>query len=324
MSGERQLETSYLSMEREGELVGSEALLMPNRDDVQITNGRDGGVSLSEGSGKSVAEVVHGQKKMKTMVGHTTKDVDAAWYVFDNLSCDQAEDLLRRHGDNGTYIVSHFHDPESYGLSIRIMEGEDAIYKHYSICIKEGKFQVESFSDAFKTIEQVVTFVQEKLRPTKLIPIFHKYNCETCDYSISMSADEPPTYNQAKSYPEAARKNLPLIVPIRPTLRRMMGGGAEDRGLSVSGQEEAQPSPEERNHGCCWKAFHTDPQGAWYKPHKAGLITGFILVIGWILFIVFFGWIVALALILVFILIIFAYILNFICTGRCKIEEDEN
>ena len=161
-----------------------------------------------------------------------------------------------------------------------------------------------------------------------------------------------------------------------------MGGGAEDRGLSVSGQEEAQPSPgergegeggkllcvccpnatflyltsemrtphysghsglivsdtrahiqsffshpplsEERNHGCCWKAFHTDPQGAWYKPHKAGLITGFILVIGWILFIVFFGWIVALALILVFILIIFAYILNFICTGRCKIEEDEN
>ena len=36
-------------------------------------------MSLSEGSGKSVAEVVHGQKKMKTMVGHTTKDVDAAW-----------------------------------------------------------------------------------------------------------------------------------------------------------------------------------------------------------------------------------------------------
>ena len=41
-------------------------------------------------------------------------------YVFDNLSCDQAEDLLRQHGERGTYLISHFHDPESYGLSIRV------------------------------------------------------------------------------------------------------------------------------------------------------------------------------------------------------------
>ena len=41
-------------------------------------------------------------------------------YVFDNLSCDQAEDMLRRHGDDGSYLVSHFHDPESYALSIRL------------------------------------------------------------------------------------------------------------------------------------------------------------------------------------------------------------
>ena len=41
-------------------------------------------------------------------------------YVFDNLSCDQAEDLLWQHGADGTYLVSHFHDPESYGMSIRI------------------------------------------------------------------------------------------------------------------------------------------------------------------------------------------------------------
>ena len=32
-----------------------------------------------ERGGKSVAEVVHGEKKMKTMVGHTIKEVDAAW-----------------------------------------------------------------------------------------------------------------------------------------------------------------------------------------------------------------------------------------------------
>ena len=44
----------------------------------------------------------------------------ACRYVFDNLSCDQAEDLLWQHGEDGMYLVSHFHDPESYGMSIRV------------------------------------------------------------------------------------------------------------------------------------------------------------------------------------------------------------
>ena len=65
-----------------------------------------------------------------------------------------------------------------------------------------------------------------------------------------------------------------------------------------------------------------NPDGAWYLPHKAGPVTAVLLVIGWILFLLVFGWIVALALVLVFILIVFAYILNFICTGRCEIDED--
>ena len=73
--------------------------------------------------------------------------------------------------------------------------------------------------------------------------------------------------------------------------------------------------------GCCWKAFHTDVNGKWWKPHKAGPITAFFLVIGWILFLVLFGWIVGLALILVAVLICFAYIFNFMCTGRCRVEE---
>ena len=94
--------------------------------------------------------------------------------------------------------------------------------------------------------------------------------------------------------------------------------------LSACNSLSFLPRAEEEHHNCCWKAFHTDPNGAWYKPHKAGPITGFFLVIGWILFIIFFGWIVALALVLVFILVIFAYILNFICTGRCQIDEDED
>ena len=55
------------------------------------------------------------------MIGYCTHNTfHTKRYVFDNLSCDQAEDLLRRHGDDGSYLVSHFHDPESYGLSIRI------------------------------------------------------------------------------------------------------------------------------------------------------------------------------------------------------------
>ena len=80
--------------------------------------------------------------------------------------------------------------------------------------------------------------------------------------------------------------------------------------------------PEQR--GCCWKAFHTDINGKWWKPHKAGPITAILLVIGWILFIVLFGWIVLMALILVAILICFSYCCNFICTGKCQIDDEES
>ena len=78
------------------------------------------------------------------------------------------------------------------------------------------------------------------------------------------------------------------------------------------------------NHGCCWKLFHTDPAGRWYKPHKAGPITAVLLIIGWILFLICFGWIIALALILVAVLVLCAYCLNFICTGRCSIDDDDD
>lgn len=76
-------------------------------------------------------------------------------------------------------------------------------------------------------------------------------------------------------------------------------------------------------HGCCWKAFHTDVNGKWYKPHKAGPVTGCVLLIGWILFLVFFGWVVGLALLLVLLLTACACFVNFICTGKCQVEEDE-
>lgn len=76
--------------------------------------------------------------------------------MFDDLSFKQAEDMLRRHGNNGVYLVSHFHDPESFGVSIRLRyfirtfllllvytpphlrlcrEGEEVVYKHYPVCI---------------------------------------------------------------------------------------------------------------------------------------------------------------------------------------------
>ena len=76
-------------------------------------------------------------------------------------------------------------------------------------------------------------------------------------------------------------------------------------------------------HGCCWKAFHTDADGKWYKPHKAGPITACLLVVGWVLFLVLFGWIVGLALLLVLLLLACACLYNYICTGRCEVEEAE-
>lgn len=78
-----------------------------------------------------------------------------------------------------------------------------------------------------------------------------------------------------------------------------------------------------RHHGCCWKAFHTDVNGKWYKPHKAGLVTGCLLLVGWVFFLVLFGWIVGLALLLVLCLILCACLYNYICTGRCEATEEE-
>lgn len=77
------------------------------------------------------------------------------------------------------------------------------------------------------------------------------------------------------------------------------------------------------NRGCCWKLWHTDPAGKWYKPHKAGPCTAMLLIIGWIWFLLLFGWIILLALFLVGILVSCAYLLNFICTGRCSIDDDD-
>ena len=76
--------------------------------------------------------------------------------------------------------------------------------------------------------------------------------------------------------------------------------------------------------GCCWNACHTDPAGHWYKPHKAGPVMAILLIIGWILFLVLFGWVVALALILILVLVMCAYTLNFICTGRCSIDDEDD
>lgn len=76
-------------------------------------------------------------------------------------------------------------------------------------------------------------------------------------------------------------------------------------------------------HDCCWKAFHTDVNGKWFMPHKAGPITGCLLVIGWIIFLILFGWMVALALLLVLFLTLCACFVNFICTGNCRVDEDD-
>lgn len=253
-----------------------------------------------------------------------TKRPDSAWFVFDDLSLQQAEDLLRQHGNHASYLVSHFHDPKSYQLTIRFDDDQGSVFKHYSIGISGRQLVVEGIQGQYRCLEDAITAVQEKL-DHKLVPIFYEYNCETCDYELSESADLPPDYKPAQRFPEAPRKPLPLIVPIRPTIRRLQLGSSRDRALRDNTQEESQSSvTEDQNHGCCWKTWHTDPQGKWYKPHKAGYLTSIVLVIGWIFFILLFGWIVLLALILVGILVSCAYLLNFICTGRCSIDDEDD
>lgn len=49
-----------------------------------------------------------------------------------------------------------------------------------------------------------------------------------------------------------------------------------------------------------------------------------LLIIGWFFFLLLFGWIVALALLLVGVLVVCAYALNFMCTGRCSIDDDDD
>ena len=45
--------------------------------------------------------------------------------------------------------------------------------------------------------------------------------------------------------------------------------------------------------------------------------------IGWVIFLVLFGWLFALAIILVLGLVLCACLINFIATGRCDVMEDE-
>jgi hypothetical protein len=136
--------------------------------------------------------------------------------------------------------------------------------------------------------------------------------------SVSSEIEVPPDYNPAQKYPEAPRRALPVIIPIRPTLRRLQAAALREETQSRSITEVEQQT------GFWWKACHTDIDGHWYKPHKAGPCMALLLVVGWIVFLLLFGWIIALALVLVGLLVLCAYGLNFACTGRCSIDDDDD
>jgi len=70
--------------------------------------------------------------------------------------------------------------------------------------------------------------------------------------------------------------------------------------------------------------WHTDPDGSWYKPHKAGCLTAILLLLGWLIFLTLFGWIIVIALVLVTILIVFAATINFFCTGQCELGDNDD
>jgi hypothetical protein len=67
---------------------------------------------LTDNSDEVVARNLTSSKRIKRP--------KSAWYIFDNLSSQQGEDILRQHGSNASYLVSHFHDPQSYQLIIRL------------------------------------------------------------------------------------------------------------------------------------------------------------------------------------------------------------
>ncbi|XP_003382854.2 PREDICTED: uncharacterized protein LOC100634091 [Amphimedon queenslandica] len=260
--------------------------------------------------------------------GHTKRirRPSSARFIFDDFSSQQSEDLLRQHGKHATYLVSHFHDPQSYQLVIRFDEPEGLVFKHYAMGLTgEREVFVEGIQGKFKSLEDGILAVEEELS-TKLSPIFDFDSDEDTDFlssdSISISQEVPPEYVPAQKYPEAPRKQLPFIVPIRPTLRRLQNATLTN---SLQRESDYNTVPEsEVHHGCCWRLCHTDPRGQWYKPHKAGPCMAVVLVIGWFFFLLLFGWIIALALLLVGILVMCAYTLNFVCTGRCTIDDDDD
>ena len=51
-------------------------------------------------------------------------------YIFDDLSTQQAEDLLRQHGEHGVYLVTRFNDPRSYQLVIRFKYDPRLVFTH--------------------------------------------------------------------------------------------------------------------------------------------------------------------------------------------------
>ena len=69
--------------------------------------------------------------------------------------------------------------------------------------------------------------------------------------------------------------------------------------------------------GCFHRLCHCDPAGHWWKPHKAGPCMAVLLVIGWILFLLFFGWAVAIFMLFGLLLLGIMYLVNFICTCSC-------
>ncbi len=69
--------------------------------------------------------IIHWARHLWTLLSRMTRPLwlVIVWlfcrFMFDNLSTQQSEDLLRQHGGHCFYLVSHFLDPQSYQMTIR-------------------------------------------------------------------------------------------------------------------------------------------------------------------------------------------------------------
>jgi hypothetical protein len=239
-------------------------------------------------------------------------------YVFENLTDEQAEKVLRSHGSNGVFLVTMNTENQHcyvYLLLSHDEGGEGKCVRYHLQQVKNGfLMHLQDTSVAGNTITEAVDglchYFASKGLP--LQPVFGNLDSGAAEKSLSFSViSPPPEYSAGQRYPDAPRKKLPTIKDIHSSLMQTIATNSTSYG-SITSTTVKRNEP-----GCFHRLCHCDPAGHWWKPHKAGPCMAVLLVIGWILFLLFFGWAVAIFMLFGLLLLGIMYLVNFICTCSC-------